>query len=198
MNDMPCLKCAMAGGSCCLNRQIILTVGDVQRINACVAHHDFFNMEKPEPWYLDPFYDPAWLPLVLNPQGLLRVLKRNPDKSCGMLAKNGCVLPFETRPLVCRLHPYMYTETEILGLDDTCPISKEKDGLSILDRLNMPLEKAIEWQHLLYSELNSEKKITTYGDFDIFPLDFQNRLSIKQSESVSAMSAQEARSLQAT
>lgn len=157
MNDIPCISCVLAGGSCCINRQIVLTLGDVQRINARVGHNDFFTMEEPEPWYLDPFYDQAWLPLVLNPEGLLRVLKRSSDKSCGMLTKTGCVLPFESRPLVCQLHPYMYTETDIIGIDDTCPISKEKDGFTILDRLNMSMEKAVGWQHLLYSELYTER-----------------------------------------
>lgn len=162
MNEVPCIACVLAGCSCCLNRQIVLTLGDVERIHACVGHRDFFTMEKPEPWYLDPFYDPAWLSLVLNSAGLLRVLNRNSDKSCGMLTKTGCVLPFEYRPLVCQLHPYMYTETEIIGIDDTCPISKKKDGFTILDRLNMPMEKAINWQHLLYNELHTERNGKTF------------------------------------
>ena len=157
MEDIPCISCVSAGGSCCLNRQIILTFGDVQRVKACIGHDNFFTIEKPEAWYLEPFYDPAWLPLVLNQQGLFRVLTRNADKSCGMLTKTGCMLPFESRPLVCQLHPYMYTETEIIGIDDTCPISKEMDGFSILNRLNMPREKAVDWQHLLYTELHTER-----------------------------------------
>ncbi|WP_321417982.1 YkgJ family cysteine cluster protein [uncultured Desulfobacter sp.] len=163
MNDIPCIAFALAGGSCCLNRQIVLTLGDVRRISACAGHYNFFVMEKPEPWYLDPFYDPAWLTLVLNPEGLFRVLKRNPDKSCGMLTKTGCILPFEFRPLVCQLHPYMYTETEIIGIDETCPISKEADGFTILERLNMPMGKAIGWQHLLYNELHTERNEKTFS-----------------------------------
>lgn len=162
MDDIPCIRCAMAGGTCCLNRQIVLTLGDVDRITAYVGHRDFFAMEGPEPCYLEPFYDQFWLPLVLNSKGLLRVLKRNADKSCGMLTHKGCILPFESRPLVCQLHPYMYTETEILGIDDTCPISRENDGFGILNRLNMPMEKAIGWQHLLYDELYAERNGTVY------------------------------------
>ena len=147
----------MAGGACCLNRQIVLTLGDIDRIAAHLGHRDFFIMERPEPWYLEPSYDPEWLPKVMSPDGYLRVLKRNEGSRCGMLTNTGCILPFKVRPLVCQLHPYMYTEKEILGIDESCPISREQDGFAILDRLDMPLSKAIGWKHQLYDELNEER-----------------------------------------
>lgn len=147
----------MAGGSCCLNRQIILTNGDIERIAQFLGNRDFVVTETPEPWYLEPSYDPDWVPLVIKPGGVLRIIKRNKDKNCEMLTDKGCRLPFDSRPLICQLHPYMHTEKDILGIDDTCPISKEKDCATILEQLDMPLGKARQWQHRLYEELNSER-----------------------------------------
>lgn len=147
----------MAGGSCCLNRQIILTTGDIERISQFVGTREFYTMEAPESWYLEPSYDPDWLPLVMKPGNVLRVLKRNREKNCEMLTDKGCRLPFSIRPLICQLHPYMHTEKGILGVDESCPISKEKESNAILEQLDMPLVKAREWQKKLYLELNSER-----------------------------------------
>lgn len=157
MSDIPCIACALAGEACCLNRQIVLTKGDMDRISGHVRHRDFFALEKPDPWYLEPFYDPDWLNLVIRPDGYLRVLKRNENAECTLLTKTGCMLPFFARPLVCQLHPYMYTENGILGIDESCPISREKDGYACLERLDMPLDKAIGWRLKLYDELNQER-----------------------------------------
>jgi len=51
----------------------------------------------------------------------------------------------------------MHTEKGILGVDESCPISKEKESNAILEQLDMPLVKAREWQKKLYLELNSER-----------------------------------------
>jgi hypothetical protein len=51
----------------------------------------------------------------------------------------------------------MYTEEGILGIDPTCPISRKADWPSVLERLGMPIEKARDWQHMLYAELYSDK-----------------------------------------
>lgn len=148
----------MAGKTCCLGRQIVLTTGDLERIFNVLGRHDFFTMEPPDPWFLEPGYDPEWVPLVTNPGGLLRVLKRNREKNCEMLTATGCLLPSHARPLVCQLHPYMHSEAGILGIDTTCPISEEARGFAILEELGMTLEKAREWCTMLYAELKKEKE----------------------------------------
>lgn len=153
----PCCRCAQAGTSCCTNRQIHLTSGDMACISRFLGWNDFSTIEAPDPWYLEPEYDPAWLTWTLGPGGLLRVLKRKQGKACGMLTGTGCLLPFHERPMICRLHPFMYTEEGILGIDPTCPISRKADWPSVLEKLGMPIEKARDWQRMLYAELYSDK-----------------------------------------
>lgn len=157
--SVPCVRCVMAGGSCCLNRQIVVTTGDIERISQFLGHREFFTLEPPSPWYLEPGYDPDWVPLVLRSDGLLRVLNRTGQNACGMLTDTGCSLPLEARPRVCQLHPYMYTEQDIIGIDETCPLAAEKDQTAILEEMNMPLDKARFWLRQLYDELNADRSV---------------------------------------
>lgn len=154
---IPCCECAKAGNVCCVNRQIVITDKDIDRVAAHVGHRDFYVFEYPEPWYLEPFYDPDWLPLVLQPDGRLKIFKRKEDRSCMYLGDQGCVLPFEVRPRICQLHPYMFTAEGITGLDMTCLISHQPDAYTWLAEHEMPMEKAVEWQKELYAELKREK-----------------------------------------
>ena len=51
------------------------------------------------------------------------MLKRQPDGDCTFLGEQGCVLPLETRPLICRLYPYDYSEQGIRDeLAAGCPL----------------------------------------------------------------------------
>ena len=154
----PCFECVKAGGGCCLIRQIVITEKDIERVAACLGRSDFYSFEFPEDWYLEPCYDPDWLPLVLRPDGRLKILKRKEDRSCGLLGENGCVLPFHVRPRLCQLHPYLHTEAGIIGLDQACLISHVHDVVAYLEDNDMPLEKAVEWQEELYFELKKEKQ----------------------------------------
>lgn len=73
-----------------------------------------------------------------------------------MLGENGCRLPMLVRPLVCRLHPYLFKEAGISGIDPGCLISKEFDWPGILKQLGMAKGVASKWHRLLYSELHGE------------------------------------------
>lgn len=151
---IPCVECAKAGNVCCVTRQIVITDKDIDRVAAHVGHRDFFVYEFPEAWYLEPSYDQDWLPLVLQPDGRLQILKRKEeDKSCGFLGDKGCVLPFDVRPRLCQLHPYMFTEKGIIGLDMDCLISHMDKVEEYLAEHDMPIEKAKAWQKELYDEL---------------------------------------------
>jgi Fe-S-cluster containining protein len=150
------MSCARIGTSCCKNYQISLTTGDIQRISDFLGHQNFFTFEAPVPEDIEPDYDPLWMSMVLQPQGLVRVLKRTGEKNCGLLTTTGCCLPYDRRPLICRLYPYRYTEDGILGIDQACPIAREKEWGAVLDGLDMPTDKARQWLTLLYSEVRSE------------------------------------------
>ena len=152
-----CDQCSRNGTSCCQGTQILLTAGDIQRITRFLGAFDFFTFEVPDPGYTDPGDDPAWLTLTIRPDGRRRVLKRTVAKSCIMLAANGCLLPITQRPLICRLHPYTYTETDISGVDPACPMSRERNWPTLLAQLGMAKSEARKWHRLLYCELRADK-----------------------------------------
>ena len=151
-----CMNCARTGTSCCKNYQISLTTGDIQRISEFLGHQNFFTLETPVLEDIEPDYDPLWLSMILRPEGLVRVLIRTPERNCAMLTETGCTLPYDRRPLICRLYPYKYTEEGILGIDQACPISKEKEWGSLLCQLDMPADQAKQWLTLLYAEVRNE------------------------------------------
>ena len=149
----PCMNCARAGTSCCKGYQILLTTGDLERISGFLGDHDFFTFETPVPEEFSPDYDPTWLPMILGSDTQVRVLKRTPEKNCSLLTPTGCRLPFDRRPLICRLYPYTYTEQGILGVDAACPISREKEWGTVLEHLDMPTARATQWLTQLYAEV---------------------------------------------
>ena len=151
----PCARCAQAGSSCCQGYQILLTSGDIRRIADVVGHYDFLSIEPPVIEEIAPDYDPQWLPLILEPDQTVRVLRRSPEKRCSLLTETGCQLPWASRPLICRLYPYTYTEQGILGIDPACPISKTCEWTKALDGMDMPAAKAKEWLTLLYAEVHA-------------------------------------------
>lgn len=152
-----CFKCSLNGTSCCKGTQICLTSGDIVRISRFLGIRHFFTIEMPDIVYLDPGDDPTWIALTIRPDGQRRVLKRTMDKSCTMLGENGCQLPLLVRPLVCRLHPYEFTEKGISGVDPTCPISQERDWPSVMEQLGMAVSATNQWHSMLYCELRSDK-----------------------------------------
>jgi len=156
--SIQCYQCSQNGTSCCQGTQILLTTGDVLRITQFLKAFDFFTFEAPDLVYRDQEDDPAWIPLTIRPDGRRRVLKRTADKSCTMLAESGCILPMTARPLICRLHPYTYTEAEISGVDPACPLSREGNWAVLLEQLGMAILEARQWHRLLYRELYGDEK----------------------------------------
>ncbi len=149
----PCKRCALAGTSCCKNHQIVLTTGDFERIARFTGNQDFSVTGPLIVEEIQTDYDPQWLPLIMESGNHVKFLRRTPEKTCILLTENGCQLPFDHRPLMCRLYPYTYTEDDILGIDTACPISKENEWTKILEQLEMPSQKAREWRAMLYSEI---------------------------------------------
>ncbi len=149
----PCATCASLGHSCCKGYQIYLTSGDIVRISGFLKHSDFYTYEPPILSDIEPDYDTCWLPLIMSEGNRVRVLNRTDDKQCCLAFAMGCLLPLETRPLICRLFPYDFINHHILGIDSSCPISKECNWQSILDGMEMTESKAQHWVDLLYEEI---------------------------------------------
>ena len=159
-----CAKCARYQRTCCQDTEIYVTVGDIRRIVAHVGREDFFEMRTPEdPTYRDQDDDPVWRDHVLRPDGTRRVLKWAEGRNCTFLGEQGCRLPLEIRPLVCRLYPYDYTADGIhLEPASGCPLHFVAAGAGLFETLRMDVEDARRWHGQLYEEMKQEScSITT-------------------------------------
>ena len=154
----PCARCALVQRTCCQRAEILVTEGDVARISATIGRADFHERRAPlDPEYLeeDP-EDPSWLRLTVRPDGTRRVLRRQANGDCTFLGPQGCVLELETRPLVCRLYPYAFTESGVDGREEGyCPTALlAPDGRAMVDVLDVAKSDADRWHSTLYDELH--------------------------------------------
>lgn len=157
--DGLCAKCAKERITCCQQREIYITLGDVERISAYTDQVEFIEFRVPtDPAYLDQDDDPVWKEYVFRADNSRRVLKRDEKGNCTFLKKNGCELPEDIRPLVCRLYPFSYTSDGILlDLEHDCPVHLLQQGQTLIDALNMSFDKAQIWHQMLYQEILLEK-----------------------------------------
>jgi Fe-S-cluster containining protein len=160
-----CMICKDIQKTCCQgNLKINLTLGDVRRITAASGRNDFFEL-KPALHLSandkeDYDYDPNWLRYITLPGSYYRLLKIGSNGNCVFLGDQGCVLNEDTRPLICRLYPYTYNETGMIGLVLTkhlwCPIHVVKEGENLTHMLEMSREQADLWRRMLYEELRED------------------------------------------
>jgi Fe-S-cluster containining protein len=145
--------------TCCEWREIYVTPGDVERIAAFSGRQDFCEFSRPsDPSYGDQIHDAAWASGVFRADGTRRVLCRRPDGACFFLGAQGCALPTEVRPLLCRLHPFDYDEH---GIKDQpvagCPVHLLHPGQGLIAALAMSLKDARRWHQQLYEEIRLER-----------------------------------------
>jgi len=154
-----CADCSAHQKTCCQKRDIYLTPGDVNRIKDCVKHEAFFEFRVPsDPSYLDGTDDPVWKEHVFRRDNSRRVLKQDPVGNCIFLSSKGCIVSMNARPLVCRLHPYDYNANGLCDkLIPECPVSLLEPGTTLQDAIGLNPDQALQWHHLLYSEILLEK-----------------------------------------
>lgn len=156
-DDPICVKCAATRRTCCQDTEIYVTPADVRRIEDHTGRSAFFDFRLPvDPVYLDQGDDPTWNRHVFRGDGTRRTLLQQENGDCTFLTHQGCGLPLEVRPLVCRLYPYHYNDTGIVSLAQGCPTALLKDGETILTALDMNRRQAEGWHALLYRELCEE------------------------------------------
>lgn len=115
-----------------------------------------FEVASPE--HLDQEDDPTWGKLVFRPDGSRRVLRRKENGDCLFLGTAGCTLNVETRPMVCRMYPFEYTERGLEeGLSEGCPTHLMHPKETLLKVLDMRHEDGERWRRQLYQELHEEK-----------------------------------------
>jgi Fe-S-cluster containining protein len=152
-----CALCADSGKTCCQQTDILLTQGDLRRIEEHTRTTDFFEFRPPrDPGALGDDGDPNWLAYTLRGDGRRRVLRQEPGGNCRFLTVTGCSLPLETRPLICRLHPVTYTEAGLAGVCPECPSHLAPAETDLLASIGMDLVAARCWHRQLYDELRDD------------------------------------------
>ncbi|MEZ6132131.1 MAG: YkgJ family cysteine cluster protein [Planctomycetaceae bacterium] len=158
-DEFLCVRCARHMKTCCQTSEVYVTPGDVRRIAEFTGDEDFHEYRRPEdPIYLQEDGDPVWIENVIRSDGTRRVLKRQANGDCTFLGKAGCVLPLETRPLICRIYPFDFTAD---GLRDTlasgCPEELIPNGQTLLQALDIKRSDAERWHRQLYQEVLTER-----------------------------------------
>jgi uncharacterized protein len=131
----------------------------VDRISRHVGRRDFYEFRLPsDPIYMQQDDDPIWPALVYkDANGTRRLLKQEDNGDCQFLGEKGCILPAETRPLICRLYPFDFNEREIVPvLAKGCPVELLMPGQSLLHALHMNYNEADALRRQLYAELPLE------------------------------------------
>jgi uncharacterized protein len=158
-DEFLCVRCSRHMKTCCQTSEVYVSPGDVRRIREHTGRNDFYERRVPE----DPVYtaeddDPTWRDNVFADDGTRPVLRRRPDGDCGFLGSAGCVLPLETRPLVCRLYPFLYTARGIEDrLGEGCPKELLRPGQGLISALSMNRAAAERWRTQLYEEILEER-----------------------------------------
>jgi len=157
--EILCVRCAHQAKTCCQSCEVYVTPGDVRRIAAHTGRDDFHEFQPSgDPIYTNHPDDPTWMRQVFRADGTRRILKRENGGDCTFLGPQGCRLPLEVRPLICRLYPYDFNEQGIKQeLTRGCPLDLILPGLTLLDELGMNLADAERWHRQLYEEIRSEE-----------------------------------------
>lgn len=161
-SPMLCRVCARMGHTCCQGHDIFITLGDCRRIAAHTGLNAFFEYRGcVDAGYADQADDPVWAQRVFRSDGSRRVLKRQPNDDCLFLAPDGCRLPLDVRPLVCRLYPHTYSARGLdLVWDPECPAARSLPPLMFAGGIaGVALPEAVQWHHLLYDELMLEERV---------------------------------------
>ncbi|HEY1064825.1 MAG TPA: hypothetical protein VGE52_01890 [Pirellulales bacterium] len=159
-NEVICVKCSQTRKTCCQVAEIYVSPGDRKRIADYTGRDDFWSFQYPgNPKYLEGAdEDPLWFACVPREDGTRAALHRRPDGDCTFLGPQGCVLPMETRPIVCRMYPYDYDINGIRPLLDVCycPTHFLPPGRDMATELGMKIEDAVRWFEQLYEEIQTE------------------------------------------
>ena len=158
-----CTLCAHLGKTCCQKTDVLLTPDDIERIRAHTGSSDFFENRHPrDPGCLGGEDDPNWLLYTVHTDGSRTVVCHSRDGDCLFLAAEGCSLPCDVRPLICRLHPLVYTESGIVGTSDDCPVRLLR-GEDLLRSIGMDFEAGLRWHRQLYAELDKGRGVNRHG-----------------------------------
>ena len=156
-----CRKCASTQKTCCQEVNIVLTDKDVSRIAEHLQRSDFHEYRRLSADYFwedshsDAKKDVYWIKLLVKRDGTSHVLKIRDNGDCIFLKQDGCVLPLDVRPLICRIYPHYFNTFGLVRIEAYCcpqEVFPQNDP-RWADCLDAPKDKACAWHKQLYAEL---------------------------------------------
>lgn len=153
-----CAECARRGETCCQKVEIFVTLGDIERIAAYTGETDFHEWrDQEDPTYYRAEDDPVWVECTIRADGRRRFVKQKANGDCLMLTEQGCKLPLQVRPLICRLYPWDYGDEGLRGIiAEYCPTDVLPEGATPVEVIGIPEAQARQWRELLYEEIRWE------------------------------------------
>ncbi len=150
-----CVRCARHQRTCCQDSEIYVSLADVRRIQPFAEGVEFTEFRAPGyPVHEQQIEDPFWHKHVFQPDGTRRVIKQVNNGDCFFLGPNGCRLPVENRPIVCRLYPFDYTAEGLKPQPVSgCPLELLAPGAELLPTLGMDRDEAERLRAQLYEEM---------------------------------------------
>lgn len=157
-----CSECAKLYKTCCETAEAGVTSGDIARITAFTGRTDFYSLEPvaeehkysyENPWNC-PDSGKIYVKYFFDEEGRRNILKKNDKGGCIFLAQDGCMLPMDVRPIICRLYPYSWTDQREISLEaSSCPAHLFKDEQDLKENLCVPEDEALRLVNLFYDEI---------------------------------------------
>jgi uncharacterized protein len=157
-----CRECSKIQLTCCVRPEIFVTNGDINRIANGTGRKDFYHL-RPVPEEMKHYYgspcnvekgSEIYFQYLFNENGRRNILKKNEKNECCFLTQDGCVLPPNIRPILCRLYPFDWNDKKEIWVAPThCPKNFFKDEQEIRDRVCLTEEEAKRLVCLLYDEI---------------------------------------------
>lgn len=159
-----CVECSkLRRFTCCQDNKIevYITKGDVDRIHKYTNQDEFYTFVIPkDELYQGQDDDPIWKENVFRSDGSRRILNRLDNSNCLFFGSNGCLLPMEVRPLLCRLFPLSFDSDGLFPeLFEYCPTFLLRDNEKLLDVIGVNYQDAFKWHNILYKEILREREV---------------------------------------
>ncbi|OQX22900.1 MAG: hypothetical protein BWK80_28740 [Desulfobacteraceae bacterium IS3] len=161
-----CFECSELQLTCCEKSEVCVTKGDIKRIAEYAGRNDFYHLMPVSEELKFIITNPCnpengseiYLKYLFDEEGRRIILKKNENRCC-FLTHNGCDLPLNIRPIVCRLYPYDWNDNKDMWIDPArlCPENLFKDEQEIKEQLCLPEQEAKRLLELFYDEIKSQK-----------------------------------------
>ena len=169
-----CAECARIQETCCQRAATVvaLTRGDIERISRFSGQDCFFELKAVEGDLKHIYANPAncsdddriYVANLFDREGRRNVLKKKANGECRFLTGDGCQLPPDVRPIVCRLYPYEWNDRREVWLEpDYCPRMLFKDDEDLIAKIGLRAEAAQHLVALLYREITEGRQRPVSG-----------------------------------